>query len=286
MEQRGIMWREPPRRSHAPDAPHPLTPIQPRPEVSRFACEACHDQGYLGYSWNGRPCTCAAGERWQSEQEAQQEALRQEEEAYRQAWEREQRLALLEQLDKAYRGWDQDTYPKQGNQKALRKVLDYIEQGTYQQRGLGLVGPVGCGKTSLAVTAYKLVASRLLDYPTVPATKIQFVSVLDMIDRWRRSFDEDKRTGEPRYAQLYQRSAEASLLILDDLGAERPTEWTQEQLNKLIDYRARNELPTWFTTNCSLEELEQLITPRCYSRLVYLAEVLEVTGPDLRKLVR
>lgn len=60
----------------------------------------------------------------------------------------------------------------------------------------------------------------------------------------------------------------------------------EAQLHKLIDYRTRKELPTWFTTNCSLEELEQLLTPRCYSRLVYRADVLEVTGPDLRKLCR
>jgi predicted ATPase len=54
-----------------------------------------------------------------------------------------------EHLDKAYRGWDKDTYPKQGNLKALCRVLDYVEAGTNPQRGLGLVGPVGCGKTSL-----------------------------------------------------------------------------------------------------------------------------------------
>ena len=237
-------------------------------------------------SWNARPCTCAAAERRQAEQEAKREAARQEAETFKQHWEREQRLALLEHLGKAYRGWDKDTYPKQGNQKALRKVLDDVEQDTYQQRGLGLVGPVGCGKTSLLVTAYKLVAPRLLEYPAVPASAIQFISVLDLFDRLRNSFDEDKRTGEPRYGQLFKRFVETRLLVLDDVGAERPTEWTQDQLNKLIDVRARQELPTWFTTNCSLEELEQLLTPRTYSRLVYRAEVLEVTGPDLRKLCR
>ena len=68
----------------------------------------------------------------------------------------EQRLALLEHLDRAYRSWDKDTYPRQGNQKALRKVLEFVEQSTCEQRGLGLTGPVGCGKTSLMVTAYKL----------------------------------------------------------------------------------------------------------------------------------
>jgi DNA replication protein DnaC len=91
-----------------------------------------------------------------------------------------------------------------------------VEAGTNPQRGLGLVGPVGCGKTSLIVTAYKLVAPRLLEYPAVSATTIQFVSVLDLFDLWRSSFDEEKRTGEPRYAQLYKRYAEARLLILDE----------------------------------------------------------------------
>jgi hypothetical protein len=124
MEQRGITWREPRKRLPEPHETPVPTPLQPRPEAPRFVCEECHDQGSLGYSWNARPCTCAAGERWQQEQEAKREALRLEEEAFKQQWEREQRLALLEQLDKAYRGWDQDTYPKQGNQKALRRVLD------------------------------------------------------------------------------------------------------------------------------------------------------------------
>jgi hypothetical protein len=78
-------------------------------------------------------------------------------------------------------------------------VLDYVEQGKYQQRELG---PVGCGNTSLLVTAYKLVGPRLLEYPAVPAATIQFVSVLDMFDLWRASFAEDKRTGEPRYARF------------------------------------------------------------------------------------
>jgi hypothetical protein len=50
---------------------------------------------------------------------------------------------------------------------------------------VGLVGPVGRGKTSLLVTAYKLVATRLLEYPAVSASAIQFISVIDLFDRLR-----------------------------------------------------------------------------------------------------
>ena len=269
----------------------------PKPAAPPPACETCGDKGYLGRTrWLKDFCSCEAGRTLQAQMEqeaaekaAQTEQERQEREArlleYQQIWEREQRQALLEQLDKAYRFWDKDTYPKQGNQKALRAVLEWVEEGNYG-RGLGLVGPVGSGKTSLSVTAYKLVAPTMLEYPTIGASKIQFISVVDMFDLWRNSYDEDKRTGEPTYKQLFKRFVEARLLILDDLGAERPTDWTQDQLFKLIDGRARDELPTWFTTNCSLDELEQIITKRCYSRLVYRADVIEVSGQDLRRVCR
>ena|ERR1051326_6985317 len=63
------------------------------------------------------------------------------------------------------------------------------------------------------------------------------------------------------------------------LRAERPTDWTHNQLHKLIDYRTRKEVPTWFTTNCSLEELELLITPRCSSRLATRADVMARDRP-------
>src|ERR1051326_6783034 len=54
----------------------------------------------------------------------------------------------------------------------------------------------------------------------------------------------------------------------------------EDQLNKLIDVRARDDRQPWFPPDCSLKELEQLLTLRTSSRLVYRANVLEVTGPD------
>lgn len=85
-----------------------------------------------------------------------------------------------------------------GREKALRKVLEFAEQDTSKPRGLGLVGPVGCGKTSLWSPPTSSLAPRLLEYPAVPASAIQFVSVLDLFDLLRSSFDENRRTGEPR----------------------------------------------------------------------------------------
>ena len=169
----------------------------------------------------------------------------------------------------------------------MRRVLDSVEAGTNPQRGLGLVGPVGCGKTSLLVTAYKLVAPRLLEHPAVPASTIQFVSVVDMVDLWRSSFDEDRRTGEPRYAQLSRRAALARLLVLDESSrraADRVDKRSGRTRSSIIG-RATSCRPG-LRRIARAEELEQLITPRCYSRLDNPADVLEVTGPDLRRLCR
>ena len=65
------------------------------------------------------------------------------------------------------------------------------------------------------------------------------------------------------------------------LRAERPTEWTQEQPSNLIDDRARSELQPGSPRIVRSQVLEQLITPRCYSRLDNPADVMASDRPRL-----
>jgi hypothetical protein len=149
-------------------------------------------------------------------------------------------------------------------------VLDGVEQGTYQERGIGLVGPVGCGRTSLLVTAYKLVAPRLLEYLAVSAASIQFVSVPDLFDRLQSSFDEGKRTGNratPSASSALSRLDCSSSMTWERSGLPSGRE---AQPNPLIDSRGlllccQPGSPRY----SSLEELEQRLSPRTSSRLVY-----------------
>src|SRR5262249_46574523 len=74
--------------------------------------------------------------------QAKREAARQEAEAFKQQWEREQRLALLEHLDKAYRGWDKETYPKQAKGESAVKGARLCRTGHVPAAG-GEAGRAG-----------------------------------------------------------------------------------------------------------------------------------------------
>jgi DNA replication protein DnaC len=70
------------------------------------------------------------------------------------------------------------------------------------------------------------------------------------------------------------------VLLLDDLGAEKETEWTQEQLYRVINHRYNEGLPTLIAGNVPLDEIE----PRIASRIrdTRIGQVIVLTGPDYR----
>jgi len=77
--------------------------------------------------------------------------------------------------------------------------------------------------------------------------------------------------------------AKIPVLLVDDLGAERYTEWVQEQIVQLLDYRYRNNLSTIITSNLNLKELRDKVGERIYSRVVGLCKPILIYGKDFRK---
>lgn len=75
---------------------------------------------------------------------------------------------------------------------------------------------------------------------------------------------------------------EADLLVLDDLGAGKQSEWTGDALHRLVDHRWTNQLPTIFTTNVLPAQLTAAIDERVVSRLAS-ATVVVLSGPDRRR---
>ena len=74
----------------------------------------------------------------------------------------------------------------------------------------------------------------------------------------------------------------ADLLILDDLGSERKTEWVEERLFLIIDYRWQWKLPTIVTTNFTSEQFPDKVSERVISRLMDDSTFLVVDGKDYR----
>lgn len=182
-------------------------------------------------------------------------------------------------------------------QQALQKCRSFAAQGldnVAAGKGLFLQGPVGTGKSHLSVATLRAMVeanperfgraqsvSGFVDEPVYEGYYCSMVSVVDLLDRLRESYRRERRRAYTR--ELEYRCRNDAVLIMDDIGAEKPTEWVEEQLYALIDVRYRMQRSTFFTTNCTPKELESQIGIRCVSRICEMCEGIKVEGKDWRK---
>jgi DNA replication protein DnaC len=82
--------------------------------------------------------------------------------------------------------------------------------------------------------------------------------------------------------EVLQAHDRADVVVWDDLGAERPTEWTLDRIYLLLDARYEAEKPLLATTNLSMTELETNLRARITSRLLAMGPVWDVPGADYR----
>lgn len=131
---------------------------------------------------------------------------------------------------------------------------------------LVLFGPTGTGKSHAAVAAARL----RFDL----GDEVAFWPVVELLDGLRPGSDLD----------IWDRVVyDTDCLVLDDLGASRATEWTDERLYALVNRRWLDERPTVVTTNLDPDALAPAIGERMFSRIVGSgALVLGVGGPDRR----
>jgi len=132
-----------------------------------------------------------------------------------------------------------------------------------------LQGTYGCGKTHLAAAIANFVVD--LNIQTL------FITVPDILDSLRFSYDDPTSTFEQRFDEIRN----VPLLILDDFGTQNATEWAQEKLFQIMNYRYVNKLPIVLTTNVDIRTIE----PRILSRLSdeKFVQRLKILAPDYRR---
>lgn len=136
-----------------------------------------------------------------------------------------------------------------------------------------LRGEYGIGKTMLAqIAAWEWTAKK---QPAV------VVNVPDFLASLRETFDDDnKNTSRETYAARFDAYADATFLVLDDLGAESRKEWTREQVYRIVDRRYQRRAPLIVTSN---SRYDSELDPRVISRLSPGAVVIKGVG-DQRPL--
>jgi DNA replication protein DnaC len=149
-------------------------------------------------------------------------------------------------------------------------------------RGLLLIGPVGVGKTHLAVA----LLHDLIDLYGIRGLFFQFGALLRQI---QDSYNPISQTSE---LSVLQPVFEADVLVLDELGASKPTDWVRDTMMQIINARYNDKRLTIFTTNYSdkrksekdtTELLEERIGIPLRSRLYEMCRTVEIEGEDYRK---
>ena len=155
----------------------------------------------------------------------------------------------------------------------VREFTASVSERLDAGRGLWLMGDVGTGKTSLAMLVSKaaLEAGRTVAIYSLPR----------LLARIRRTYDADP--GEDSYLDFFERLTSVDLLHVDDLGAEKRSDWVLEQLYAIVDERYESQRSIVVTTNLDQAELEVQIGPRTVSRLLEICgDPLPLFGEDLR----
>lgn len=107
-----------------------------------------------------------------------------------------------------------------------------------------------------------------------------FISYPEFIMRLQDSYKHEK--GEKTALELLESISKMKYLIIDDLGAEKPTEYVRQATYYIINHREMHELPTFITTNFSLDYLNDNIDPRISSRISGMCEIIKMEGKDRR----
>lgn len=157
------------------------------------------------------------------------------------------------------------------NYQGHEKLITDLKEITQKDCSMVLRGNTGCGKTHLAVATLKIQS------PSPYNSK--FITAPDLLLKIRSSFSDGAAISEGEIIREY---SEIPTLVLDDLGAEKTSEYAITTLYIILDRRIRECRKTIITTNLSKEEIEETFGARIASRLAGV-ENIKINMPDYRK---
>ena len=147
---------------------------------------------------------------------------------------------------------------RDGGCKEAREMAYRIARGNDDIIFLTLLSKTGRGKSHLAIAICREWLGR--------GEPAKYAYVPELLDDIRDSYKRDEVTGQS-YSHLLDILGTVSLLVLDDLGTEKKSEWACEKLQTIIDHRSRSALPLVVTTNKPLDELPNDDEGRISNRL-------------------
>lgn len=166
--------------------------------------------------------------------------------------------------------FDTDDSPDSKATKDLKRYCDKWEEMKKKNIGLLLMGSYGTGKT--------FYASAIANEVRKQGDYVLIGTLSKLIQEMNADYGHDKAEWEEKIKTY-------PLMVIDDLGVERDTDYSYEQIENIIDLRYRSKLPVIVTTNISksdLQNLNDVRKERVWSRLREMCTAYTVTGVDRR----
>jgi len=206
-----------------------------------------------------------------------------------------QRLVQSSSIPARYAQCTFDSYQTEGN-TALAAAKITVENWTAQypieRTGLLVVGPSGVGKTHLAVAALRQLMSK--------GVHCQFCDYRELLKQIQNSYNPSVQSTE---LEVLQPVFESEVLLLDDLGAVKPSEWVWDTVSLILNNRYNDNRATLITTNFldgparnsatsgaqaagREETLGDRIGERMRSRLFEMCRLVQIHGKDYRQRFR
>ncbi len=179
----------------------------------------------------------------------------------------------INQISYTFENADKDT-----DKDIIKKAKNYVKHFEEMRKdnvGLLLYGNVGSGKTYIACS----IANAIITEYSYTVKMRNFVQILN--DLQKGGFNLDRN-------EYIEQITNPTLLILDDFGIERNTEYALEQIYNVINARYLKARPTIITTNLNFKDIEKeqedIMLGRIYSRIIEMCLPLRVTELDRRKI--
>ena len=242
---------------------------QYRGEDGLIYCGKCHTPVQCRITFEGRerimPCICKCQK---EERERQEQRMKEEEQLLY-----VRRLKATGIQERHLQDWTFASATDTPSVQMAKRYTENWKKVKAENLGLLLWGDVGTGKSFLAAC----IANALLE-KGVPVLMTNFSKILNQMG----AMYSDERY---RYIASFNRF---SLLIIDDLGIERNTEYALEQVYAVIDERYKAGLPLIITTNLTISQLrnpEDVAHARIYSRILEMCTPVHVPGLDRRTAI-
>ena len=211
------------------------------------------------------------------------ECRKKEIEAERAAEERRQFLQRMEVLrrdgitDPAYIQYtfNQDDNRNPEVSEVCRRYVENWDEMFKENIGILFYGGVGTGKSFMACCIANALIEKL-----VPVSVTNFPRILNALQSF--GFGEERQ-------EFIDKLQRYKLLVIDDLGVERDTSYSTEQVYNIIDTRSRSGMPLIITTNLSMDDLKNppsLAHSRIYDRVLEMCPIrLKLVGESRRKTI-